>query len=499
MNQRIRHLTVALIVLFGLLFVQLTNWQVLQRDSLVSNPRNNRITLRDFDTPRGDIITADGSIIAQTLPVDAANGSGKYKYQRNYPKGELFANITGYYTLGYGSTQLERTQTAVLSGKTPQQQLEATGGLFSKEDVSGSVRVTLRADLQAAAKKALGNREGSVVVLDPKTGGVLAMYSNPSYDPNLIASHNGNVVNEALDGLQKDTAKPLLANAYQERYMPGSTFKIVTTTIGLETGKIDMMSVFKDERSWVPPNTKKPIRNYGKKVCGGDLAEVFRRSCNIPFAQMAVDIGPDLMVNGANRFGFDERIPFDLPGAAASTFGGTAVDFVDSLALLAIHGFGQGQVQITPLHMAMIAGSVANGGVMMKPHVIDSTRTRNGTVMSTTAPEAWKTPMSPATAATMTQLMVGVAQSGTAACCLQLNGGVSVAAKTGTAQLNAEGEKQRSHAWITAFAPAEAPRFVISVFIKGVNDAVSASTGGRLAGPVARDVLNAALALPAAP
>ncbi|MCX6516317.1 MAG: penicillin-binding transpeptidase domain-containing protein, partial [Actinobacteria bacterium] len=276
MNQRIRHLTVALIVLFGVLFVQLTNWQVVQRDSLVSNPRNNRITLRDFDTPRGDIITADGSIIAQTLPVDAANGSGKYKYQRNYPKGELFANITGYYTLGYGSTQLERTQTAVLSGKTAQQQLEATGGLFSKDDVSGSVRVTLRADLQAAAKKALGNREGSVVVLDPKNGRVLAMYSNPSYDPNLIASHNGNVVNEALDGLQKDTAKPLLANAYQERYMPGSTFKIVTTTVGLETGKINMMSVFKDERSWVPPNTKKPIRNYGKKVCGGDLAEVFR-------------------------------------------------------------------------------------------------------------------------------------------------------------------------------------------------------------------------------
>jgi len=213
MNQRIRHLTVALIVLFGVLFVQLTNWQVVQRDSLVSNPRNNRITLREFDTPRGDIITADGSIIAQTLPVDAANGSGKYKYQRSYPKGELFANVTGYYTLGYGSTQLERTQSAVLKGTTAQQQLEATGGLFSKDDLSGSVHVTLRADLQAAAKNALGNREGSVVVLDPKTGAVVAMYSNPSFDPNLIASHNGNVVNETLNALQADTAKPLLANA----------------------------------------------------------------------------------------------------------------------------------------------------------------------------------------------------------------------------------------------------------------------------------------------
>jgi peptidoglycan glycosyltransferase len=499
MNQRIRHLTVALIVLFGILLVQLTNWQVVQRNSLVNDSRNKRVTMRDFDAPRGDIITADGSVIAETLPVDAANGSSRYKYQRTYPKGDLFANITGYYTLGYGSTQLERTQSDVLSGKTAQQKLKAAGGLFSKADVSGSVHVTLRADLQAAAKKALGNREGSVVVLDPKTGAVLAMYSNPSYDPNLIASHNGNTVNEALNTLQTDAAKPLLANAYQERYMPGSTFKIVTTTVGLETGKIDLMSVFKNERAWVPPNTKKPIRNYGKKVCGGDLAEVFRRSCNIPFAQTAVAIGPDLMVNGANRFGFDERIPFDLPGAAASTFGGTAADFADSLALLAIHGFGQGQVQVTPLHMAMIAGAVANGGVMMKPHVIDSTLTHNGTVINTTSPEVWKTPMSPATAATMTQLMIGVAQSGTAACCLQLKNGISVAAKTGTAQLNAEGQKQRSHAWITAFAPAEAPRFVVSVFIKGVNDVVSASTGGHLAGPVAREMLNVALALPAAP
>jgi peptidoglycan glycosyltransferase len=281
--------------------------------------------------------------------------------------------------------------------------------------------------------------------------------------------------------------------------MPGSTFKVVTTAIGLETGTIDMMSVFKNERSWTPPNTKKPIRNYGKKVCGGDLAEVFRRSCNIPFARTAVEIGPSQMVNGVNRFGFDERVPFDLPGAAASTFGGLAKDFENSLALLAIHGFGQGQVQVTPLHMAMIAGTVANGGVMMKPHVVANTQTRTGAVINSTTPSAWKTPMAPSTAATLTQLMIGVATNGTATCCLKLNNGVSVAAKTGTAQLNPEGEKQRSHAWIMAFAPAEAPRYAISVFIKGVNDVVSASTGGRLAGPVAQDVLNAAMALPVVP
>jgi peptidoglycan glycosyltransferase len=149
--------------------------------------------------------------------------------------------------------------------------------------------------------------------------------------------------------------------------------------------------------------------------------------------------------------------------------------------------------------MALIASSVANGGIMMKPYVVDRTLTHNGAVISATTPSAWKTAMAPSTAATLTQLMIGVAQSGTAACCIGLKNGISVAAKTGTAQLNPEGEKQRSHAWIMAFAPAEAPRYAISVFIKGVNDAVSASTGGRLAGPVAKQVLDAALALPTGP
>jgi len=494
MNQRIRHLTVAFMVLFSLLFLQLSNWQYIQRDGLVSDTRNNRVTIREFDKMRGAIVTADNSVIAATEIKDpATGGSGRFQYQRVYPTNELFANVTGYYTLGFGSTQLERTYNDVLIGTTPQQQLEGAGDLFSKADTTGSVHLTLRNDLQIVARDALGGREGSAVVMDPRTGAVLAMYSNPTYDPNLVASHSGNTASETLTKLQNDPRQPLLANAYQERYMPGSTFKVLTTTIALETGVFNMQSLFKDERSWLPPNTKKPLRNYGNKVCGGDLAEIFRRSCNIPFAQTAVTIGPDLMVNGVNKFGFEEAIPFDLPGGAASTFGGHPVDFVNSLALLAIHGFGQGSVQVVPLHMAMIASTVANGGKMMQPYVVANTRARSGTVMSATTPTVWKTPMFPETAATLTQLMMGVVQNGTASCCLKLNNGIQAAAKTGTAQLNPEGQKQRSHAWIMAFAPAQAPRVAVAVMIKGVNDAVSASTGGRLAGPVAQRLLNAAL------
>ena len=497
MNQRIRRLTVALLALFAILFGQLTVWQVARRDSLNADPRNNRITEREFDQPRGTIVTADGQVVALTEKVDRAkNPSSRFDWQRTYPAGDLYAGITGYYTLGFGSTQLERTMNDVLVGKTPQQQLEATGNLFGRQDLTGSVQLTIDSRIQLAAKRALGDKEGSVVVMDPATGAIRAMWSNPSYDPNLVATHDAGAANEELNRLNADPRKPLLANAYQERYMPGSTFKIVTTTVGLETGTISLESKFRNSRSWTPPNTKKPIRNYGKKVCGGDLAEVFRRSCNIPFAQTAVKIGPDLMTQGVSRFGFDTRIPFDLPGAAASTFGGSAKDFADSLALLAIHGFGQGQVQVTPLHMAMIAAAVANGGVMMEPHVVQETRTHSGAPISTTSPGAWRTAMAPTTSQILTQLMIGVVNNGTASCCMRLNNGVQAAAKTGTAQLNPEGQKQRSHAWITSFAPASAPKLVVTVFVKGVNDVVSASTGGHLAGPIARDILNVALALP---
>jgi peptidoglycan glycosyltransferase len=188
-----------------------------------------------------------------------------------------------------------------------------------------------------------------------------------------------------------------------------------------------------------------------------------------------------------------EQLPIDLPNAATSTFGGEVADFTDSLALLAIHGFGQGSVQMVPLHMAMVAATVANGGAMMKPYVVAKTLAHNGTELTSTSPEVWRRPISPATAATLNTFMVGVAKEGTAKCCLALAGGVQAAAKTGTAQLNAEGETQRSHAWITTFAPAEAPRVAVAVMLKGVNDQISAGTGGTLAGPVAKVLLDQAL------
>jgi len=494
MNRAIRRLAVGLLVCYALLFVQLNVLQVGKRDALRADSRNNRESVREFDAPREEILSADGVVVAQSveIPVDQ-RAAGDFKFQREYPTKDLFANVSGYYTYAYGATQIEHLYSDVLAGNTPKQQLLAVGETFGSRAQTGQVVLTLRADLQELARKQLGKREGSAVVLDTRTGAVLAMYSNPTYDPNTVAMHNNDKAGAALEALAAARGQPLLANAYQERYMPGSTFKVLTIATGLEAGIVSTVSVWPDENSWTPPNTKNPLQNYGGKTCGGDMPEVFRRSCNIPFARMSVDMGPTVMVQGIKKWGVGEALPIDLPGAAASTFGGNIADFTDSLALLAIHGFGQGSVQMVPLHMAMVAATVANGGVMMKPYVMAKTLARDATVLTETSPEEWRRPISPATAGTLTQFMVGVVNNGTAKCCMALAGGVQAAAKTGTAQLNATGEKQRSHAWIIGFAPAEAPRVAVAVMLKGVNATISAGTGGTLAGPVAKVLLDKAL------
>jgi peptidoglycan glycosyltransferase len=199
------------------------------------------------------------------------------------------------------------------------------------------------------------------------------------------------------------------------------------------------------------------------------------------------------MTEGVAQWGVGETIPLDLPRPAASTFGNTR-RLDRNLPLLAMRGFGGNEVQMVPLHMAMVAATVANGGEMMKPYVVDSTYDHDGRLLERTAPEVWKTPISPQIAGTLNTLMQSVATNGTASCCIALAGGVPVAAKTGTAQLNGPGEPERSHAWIVAFAPADNPQYAVAVTILGTTAEISASTGGRLAGPVAKTVLDAALA-----
>src|SRR5262249_13148175 len=344
-----------------------------------------------------------------------------------------------------------------------------------------------------------GEREGAVVAPDPRTGAILAMWSWPTFDPNQIATHDFNAAKAARELYLANPAKPLLMNAYQERYMPGSTFKIITATAALESGQFDVNSNFPPTNKFVVPARPTPIENYGGETCGGNLPQAFARPCNTAFAQIGTTLGPDAMVKAAQAFGFNQTVPIDLPAPAQSFFP-SVQDFKNDVPngispKLATSSFGQDEPAATPLQMNMAAAAVANNGVLMTPHVMAETPDSDGAVLDKYTPKPWLTVMPPGVAATMKDFMVGVVKSGTARCCLQLDNGIQAAAKTGTAQLHPAGDPEASHAWITAFAPAEAPRAVVTVFVKASPE-VSAGVGATVAGPVAKQVLDYIMTLP---
>jgi penicillin-binding protein A len=488
MNKQIRRLGLALIVIYVILFAQLNWLQVAKAKAYNTDPANTRGVIRDFNRARGAIFTADNETVAESLP-----STDRFAYKRNYPLGDLFGHPVGYFSLKYGTTEVESAYNDVLTGKTAQQELKGIGSMFSGKVNTGDVYLSLRADLQREARDALGDKEGSVVLLDPRSGAIRAMWSNPSYDPNQIADHDFTKAEEARSLYLLNPEKPLLANAYQERYMPGSTFKVLTTTAGFENGALKLDSSFDVSKEWLPPNTQIPIKNYGGELCGGQMQRVFEISCNIPFAQTSLALGADKMVAAVNNFGFNEKAPLDLPDVAASYFG-QVKDFDQDAPKLAQSGFGQNAVQGTPLEMALVASAVANKGKIMAPYVVEETRDSGGGVLAKAKAKEWKTAMSPQTAATLNTFMIGVVNNGTARCCIRLDNGIQAAAKTGTAQLRGPTEPggQSSHAWIIGFAPAENPVVAFAVFVKASPE-VTAGVGGTIAGPIARQLLNKAL------
>ncbi len=486
MNRQIAKLGAALLVCYLILFAQLNRTTVFGAQRLKDNPANTREILRDYDGPRGSIATADGVVIARS--VDAADGS-PFERTRTYPEGDLFAHIVGYYSLNLGSTGVEDTYNAELVGRTLDLSFRDLNDLFVERDRVGDLTLSLRADAQRVAQEALGDRRGSVVAIDPRTGQILTMWSFPSFDPNFVANQDFTAANEAFALLNANEDKPLLAKAYRERFFPGSTFKVVTATAGLESGEVT-----RDEPSYpvtdqyIAPQTSRPLRNFGGSTCGGDLFEVLRVSCNTAFAQMAIDLGADTMIDAAEDFGFNAEPPIDLPSPATSNF---PTDFDQNLPALAQSGIGQNDVAATPLQMALVAGAVANEGVVMTPRVLDTVRDDEGSVVDDPEPSEWQRAMGADTAAIVREAMINVAQNGTAR--NLLIPGFEVGGKTGTAQLGTD--PPRSHAWIIGFAgpPGEAPSVAVAVLVEG-QDGASEQTGGRVAAPIARAVMETILA-----
>jgi len=343
-NRQIAKLGVGLLLCFLVLFVQLNRVTVFGAQRLKDNPANNREILRDFDAPRGTIVTADEVIVARSV----TNPDGaRFERTRTYPEGDLFAHTVGYFSLNLGATGVEDSYHSQLAGRTLDLSFRSIDDLFVERDRVGDVRLSLRADAQRVAKDQLGERPGSVVAIDPRSGELLAMWSWPAFDPNAIATQDFQSANDAFALLQAAQGSPLLAKTYRERFFPGSTFKVVTAAAGLGSGKVTEESPsYPRSSEYVPPQTTRPLRNFGGSTCGGTLFDILRVSCNTAFAQMAVDLGAQTMIGTAESFGF-KSLKLVLPedGVIGETLNmllenlGLGTDAVNEIINIAIEEF----------------------------------------------------------------------------------------------------------------------------------------------------------------
>jgi peptidoglycan glycosyltransferase len=332
-----------------------------------------------------------------------------------------------------------------------------------------------------------------VVALDPRNGEILALWSNPSYDPNALASHDFASATDFSELLDAEPSKPRLARSYQDNFAPGSTFKIVTATAGIERGGVTTDEPTYPPRSEYLAGAGQPLSNFGGTTCGGTLFQIVQQSCNTAFAQMGVEnAGADAMIDIAGAYGFDQEVPIDLPSPAQSRF---PTEFENAEQLLAYSSIGQFDVRATPLQMALVAAAVANDGEIMTPHVMREVRDDQGDTVDEYDPEVWTSPMSSDTAGLLREAMVSVVTDGTASRLADGLDGLEVGGKTGTAQLGTD--PPRSHAWIIGFAgpPDETPRVAVAVLVEG-QEGASEQTGGRVAAPIAAAVLQQALAPP---
>jgi peptidoglycan glycosyltransferase len=486
MDRQIRRLAVAFLGLFVLLFAQTNYLQVFASSRLANNPSNQRLLLQEYDVHRGAILARDD----RTVLAHSTATSGKFKYLRGYPQGDLYGQITGFYSLVYGRTGLEASQNDFLAGRAtellPQNLVDE---LLGRDRQGATVVTTIDPKLQKAASAALGSLPGAVVALDPKTGEILAMVANPSYDPNQLSSQDPAQIRATWDSLNADPDKPLLSRASQELFPPGSTFKLVTAAAALENG-MTPDTKFPNPPALTLPQTTHLLHNFGDEHCLGGIpeltiAQALEVSCNVVFGQIGLQLGADKLVEQAQKFGFDQTIPLEIPWAEGSIPPASA--FADALPAVAFSAIGQQDVKANPLQMALVAAAIANGGTEMAPRLVREIRDPSGRVIRTFDPQPWGQPISAQTATELTAMMVNVVQSGTGTAA-QI-AGVQVAGKTGTAE-TATGNP---HAWFVSFAPAENPQIVVAVVVLNGGSLGSEATGGHVAAPIARAVLQAAL------
>lgn len=487
MNATLRRIAVALMALIVLLLINATLTQVFTADGLRADPRNQRILLDEYSRQRGQI-TANGQLLAYSVATN-----DRLRYQRVYPNPLVYAPITGFYSLRYSSSGLERAEDTLLNGSDDRLFGRRLADFFTGRDPrGGNVDTTIRPRMQQAGWDALqtgcdGPCRGAVVALEPSTGKILAMVSSPSYDPNPLSSHDAGEQGKAWRQFRDDPGSPLTDRAISETYPPGSTFKVITTAAALEAGATENDQLTAAARISLPDSSV-TLENYGGASCGPDqtvsLRVAFEYSCNTAFVELGTRAGAEALRNAAHAFGFD-RTPAPIPLQVAESTVGPIPD----AAALGMSSIGQKDVAVTPLQNALVAATVANDGVTMRPYLIDSRHGPDLATISTTTPHQQRRAVSGQVAAKLTQLMVGAEKV------TQQKGaipGVQIASKTGTAEHGTDPRNTPPHAWYIAFAPAQSPKVAVAVLVEDGGDRLSA-TGGALAAPIGRAVIEAAL------
>lgn len=485
MNAPLKRVAVACLVLFGLLLLNINYRQVVKAADYRDNDRNSRVLVRSYERERGSIALAGPgrTVVARSIKTD-----GRLEYLRTYPLADVYAHVTGYYSLIYGQDGIEETQDRVLSGEDPRLFVERfTDQLTGREARGGDVVLTLQPAAQQAAYDGLKGKRGAVVALDPTTGAVLAMASSPSYDPGKLSSFDPAAIRAYRKQLTADGAgDPLLNRAIAQTYPPGSTFKVITAAAALQAGRTPETRI-PSPTTLLLPQTTRPLPNFGGESCGdgstSTLADALRISCNTAFAQLGLDLGQDAVREQARAFGFGDA-GLRVPERVAPSVFPTGLDG----AALGQSAIGQRDVRVTPLQMAMVAAGIANQGRVMEPFVVREIQAPDLSRVELAQPKTYREAVPRMVADELTGMMEAVVDNGTGTSA-QIPG-VRVAGKTGTAQ-NAPGAAP--HAWFIGFAPAQDPKVAVAVIVENGGDVGSEATGGRVAAPIARAVMQAVL------
>jgi peptidoglycan glycosyltransferase len=486
MNGPIVRIYALILLLFGTLVFFTSKWTVFEADSLEQRTENRRPLIEEQQIPRGTITTADGVLIAESLP----EGSGRNPvYVRRYPQGALFGHPVGYSFVDVPRTGIESAENDLLIGEE-NEFASIIDQLRNQQPEGADLTLTLDAEAQGIATDLLQGAVtdpespgAALVAIEPSTGAVRVMASVPGFDPNVIGQQGD------LAGFADDPDAPLVNRATQSTYPPGSTMKVVTAAAALDSGEFEPDTVLNAD-------SPKEISGIDLANSGGqsfgdiDMTFALTNSVNTYWAQVGEQLGTGTMVDYMKRFGFykDPELEFPETEMRASGVRNAKDDLVEEgfdVGRVAIgQGGGEGQILATATQMAEVAATVANDGTLMRPTFLQEAKDPDGRTIEELDPDEQSEVISEEAAAQLTEMMVNVTRDGTASG-LSVDG-VEFAGKTGTAEIDLEGTNQP---WFITFAPAEDPQIAVAVTV----ERCQSCSGGETAGPIATQVMESLL------